>query len=87
MEANPDIGNGQAETASDTWGGCPLTVRELAGCHLLNVEQVARLLSVPQATVKALHADRVLRGVRVGKYVRWKVAAVRAFVESLNPDG
>ena len=52
---------------------------------VLTCEQVAKMLQVPEDTVKNLHRTRQLPGVMVGKHLRFKPCSVRAFVEGLKP--
>jgi hypothetical protein len=53
---------------------------------LLTAEDVGRLLQVEAATVHNLHRLGRLRGVRVGRELRWRFADVRRFVDELKPD-
>lgn len=52
---------------------------------LLNCDQVAALLQVTRDTIQNLHRVRQLRGVKVGKHLRWRPEDVRSFVERLAP--
>ena len=59
---------------------------ELLSQLLLEKSEVASLLRVPENAVSNLHRCRQLRGVLVGRNLRWKPATVREFVDGLNPD-
>lgn len=54
---------------------------------LLSKGQVAALLGIPESSVQTLHENRQLRGgVRVSKWLRWKPADVRAFIDGLTAE-
>lgn len=52
---------------------------------LLCCDDVAALLQVTRDTIQNLHRVRQLRGVKVGKHLRWRPEDVRSFVEGLAP--
>lgn len=93
MSTEPDNGSNQMAggngepSAAHAPGLVVETVADVWAKALLDADDVGRLLSVPTSTVRALHEGRQLRGVRIGKYVRWKVATVREFVEALEAAG
>ena len=51
-----------------------------------SVEYVVVLLSVPPETIVNLHRTHQLRGVRVGKHVRWLPKDVQRFVDGLEAE-
>ncbi|UCE62054.1 MAG: helix-turn-helix domain-containing protein [Phycisphaerales bacterium] len=53
---------------------------------LLTREQVAELLGVPESSVDYMHRVKRLRAVRVGGHNRWKPAALKDFVDQLEPE-
>ena len=53
---------------------------------LLTSEQVGQLLNVSEDCVLNLHRCGQLRGVKVGRYRRWRPEDVRRFVEGLGVD-
>jgi len=53
---------------------------------VLRCEDVARLLQVPEDTVRNLHRTGQLRGVLVGRHLRWKPEDVRRFVIGLGDN-
>ena len=57
------------------------------GPLLLKDEEVATLLAVSAETVKTLHRTRQLRGVLVGRHLRWRPADVEKYVAGLAQDG
>lgn len=59
---------------------------ELLAQLLLDKSEVASLLRVNENAVSHLHRCRQLRGVLVGRNLRWKPTTVREFVDGLNPD-
>ena len=71
-------------TTTESTNGTGTNTDDLMSRLLLDRDQVAELLSVPVSTVTALHESRLLRGVKVTKFVRWRPEDVRAFVESLE---
>ena len=50
---------------------------------VLTKEQVAKRLQVPEGTVDNLHRCGELKGVKVGKHLRWRLADVKRYVEEL----
>ena len=56
------------------------------GPMLLDISQVARLLNVPEKSVKHLHRTDKLRGSIIGRTLLWKPAAVQRYVEQLEPS-
>lgn len=54
---------------------------------LLSTEDAAALLSVGAYTVEALTRQGRLPAVKVGKFVRYRPADLRAYVDSLGPPG
>lgn len=52
---------------------------------VLTAAEAAAMLNVPPVTLVNLHRIGALRGVLVGRHLRWKPADVAAFVESLEP--
>ena len=65
-------------TASTTQTNGPL---------LLKDEEVATLLTVTSETIRNLHRSGVLKGVLVGRHLRWRPAAVEKYVAGLAQDG
>ena len=59
---------------------------ELTSKLLLTREDVVVLLSVPPETIVNLHRTHQLRGVRVGKHVRWLPKDVQRFVDGLEAE-
>ncbi len=53
---------------------------------LMTKDEVATALQVPPDTVTHLHRDGQLRGVMVGKHLRWRPEDVHAFVQGLAED-
>ena len=53
---------------------------------LLTGEEVAHALRVTEHTVENLHRTGQLRGVKVGKHRRWRLADVKRFVDGLGGD-
>lgn len=66
--------------------GTPVSRREIAATPplLLTAQGAAEALAVPEATIKNLHRKRELRGVKVGKHLRFSHATLLAFVEELD---
>lgn len=52
---------------------------------VLTDEQVADMLAVPKDTVRNLHRIGKLKGILVGKHLRWRPADVIKFVETTQP--
>lgn len=52
---------------------------------VLTADEVASMLTVPVDTIKNLHRTGQLRGVLIGKHLRWRRSDVLAFVEALKP--
>ena len=71
-------------TTTESTNGTEVNTADLLSRLLLNRDEVAALLGVPPSTVTALHEGRVLRGVKISKYIRWRPEDVRAFVEGLE---
>lgn len=63
------------------------TVPELMERLLLTKEETALVLSIAPESVTYLHRVKSLPAVKVGKELRWKPSAVKAFVEGLEEDG
>ena len=59
---------------------------ELMRRLLLDRDQTAELLGVGPKTIEYLHRMGQLRGVKVGKGLRWRPADAEAFVKSLEPE-
>lgn len=53
---------------------------------LLTCAEVANSLRVTENTVENLHRTEQLRGVKVGKHLRWRFADVRTFVDGLGGE-
>lgn len=53
---------------------------------LLTREQVAELLAVPVDTVSNLHRMKLLRGIKIGKHLRWKPITIQNYVDGLAPE-
>ena len=53
---------------------------------VLSKDEVAKALNVRKATVENLHRTHQLRGIKVGKHLRWKPDDVRRFVEQLHSE-
>ena len=70
----------------NTSNGSACKADELLSQLLLDKSEVASLLRVNENAVSHLHRCRQLRGVLVGKNLRWKPTTVREFVDGLNPD-
>ena len=70
----------------NTSNGRACTTDELLSQLLLDKSEVASLLRVNESAVSHLHRCRQLRGVLVGKNLRWKPTTVRQYVDGLNPD-
>ena len=70
----------------NTTNGRACKTAELMAQLLLDRSEVAALLRVNENAVGHLHRCRQLRGVLVGKNLRWKPATVREFVDGLNSD-
>ena len=51
---------------------------------LWTLDQVARALQVPKATIENQSRLRNLKSIVIGKHKRWKPQDVRKFVESLT---
>ena len=56
-----------------------------AGVLLWTAEQTAYVLSVTPNTVRGLYRGGGLRGVMVGRYLRFRPADVRTYVDALEP--
>ena len=70
----------------NTRNGRACKTDELLSQLLLDKSEVASLLRVPENAVSHLHRCRQLRGVLVGRNLRWKPETVRQFVDGLNFD-
>ena len=53
---------------------------------LLSSEEAANALSVSKDTIQNLHRTGQLRGVMVGKHLRWAPADLRLFVEQKRTE-
>jgi len=51
---------------------------------VLDVNEVARLLTVPADTVRNLHRTGQCPGVLVGRHLRWRLADVEQYVNNLE---
>lgn len=51
---------------------------------VLNAEGVAAMLCVSSETVQNLHRTHQLRGIKIGKHLRWRPKDIEAFVEGLE---
>ena len=69
-----------------TTNGRACDTAELMAKLLLDKDQTASVLNVPPATIENLHRCRQLRGVLVGRNLRWKPETVRQDVDGLNPS-
>ena len=49
--------------------------------------QVAALLQVSEDSIDNLHRTKQLIGVKVGKFLRWRLPDVKAYIEGLIPGG
>ncbi|MCH8854297.1 MAG: hypothetical protein IID41_16840 [Planctomycetes bacterium] len=54
---------------------------------VLKREQVAALLQVSGDSIDNLHRTKQLIGVKVGKFLRWRLPDVKAYIEGLIPGG
>ena len=54
---------------------------------ILTREQVAALLQVSVDSIDNLHRTKQLIGVKVGKFLRWRLPDVKAYIEGLAPGG
>ena len=63
------------------------TCEELMTRLLLTREETAWVLSIAPESVTYLLRMKSLPAVKVGKELRWKPSAVKAFVEGLEEDG
>ncbi|GMU22981.1 MAG: hypothetical protein AMXMBFR13_30650 [Phycisphaerae bacterium] len=52
---------------------------------VLTRDQVAAALQVSAETIEGLHRMGRLRGVRIGRHLRWRPGDVTAYVERLAP--
>ena len=70
----------------DTAGPVPgLAATEHQTPPLLYIrDEVSELLKVPPDTVSNLHRTRQLRGVLIGKHLRWRPNDVRDYVANLG---
>ena len=69
------MNNGNRESRSDIGPTAPL---------LLTAEGAAEALAVPEATVRNLHREKKLRGIFVGRHLRFSPATLSAFIEKLD---
>ena len=53
---------------------------------VLTREQVGALLQVSGDSVDNLHRTRQLRAIKCGKFRRWRLPDVKAYIEGLKPD-
>ncbi len=49
--------------------------------------QVAAMLQVSEDSIDNLHRTKQLIGVKVGKFLRWRLPDVKAYIEGLIPGG
>ena len=66
--------------------GQPSGVQLLESEVLLTRPETARVLRVSEDCVSNLHRVRSLVGVKVGRSLRWTVAAVRRYATSLGSE-
>jgi excisionase family DNA binding protein len=59
-------------------------VHELMTRLLLTRDEAARMLSIKPETLDYLHRMKRLRGVKVGKELRWRPPDVQRFVHELD---
>ena len=52
---------------------------------VLTREQVAALLQVSGDSIGNLHRTKQLIGVKVGKFLRWRLPDVKAYIDGLVP--
>ncbi len=52
---------------------------------VLTREQVAALLQVSADSIGNLHRTKQLIGVKVGKFLRWRLPDVKAYIDGLMP--
>ena len=51
---------------------------------VLTDAEVASLLRVSLDTVKNLHRTKQMRGIKIGRHLRWPIASVQEFIEELR---
>ena len=78
--------NGNGSNVLDSEPSTQRATADLMSQLLLDRSEVAVLLRVPENAVNNLHRCRQLRGVLVGRNLRWKPETVRQFVDGLNSD-
>ena len=61
------------------------TTQQLMSRLLLARPEVSLLLGIPEESVDYLHRMKRLRGVAVGKFLRWRPDDVQRFVDELEP--
>lgn len=61
-------------------------VEILTSHPVLTKAETSRVLKVPPSTVENLHRTRQLTGISVGKHLRWKLADIKHFIETLGTD-
>lgn len=54
---------------------------------VLTRAQVAALLQVSEDSVSNLHRTEQLCAVKCGKFLRWRLSDVKAYIEGLIPGG
>lgn len=54
---------------------------------VMTMAVVAKLLTVTTETVQTLHRTGQLRGVIIGRHLRWRPDDVRRFIAELKPRG
>ena len=54
---------------------------------VLTRPQVAALLQISEDSIDNLHRTKQLIGVKVGKFLRWRLPDVKAYIEGLIPGG
>ena len=52
----------------------------------LTRDMVATVLNVESGTVENLHRSGALKGIKIGKELRWRPDDVRQFVQNAEPD-
>ena len=53
---------------------------------MLDAEEVGAVFRVPKDTVANFHRTRQLRGVMIGKHLRWRVQDVKRFVDEMKVE-
>ena len=53
---------------------------------VLTRDQVAEQLQVPPDTIENLHRTHQLKGVKIGRHLRWTLSCVEKFVAGLTAE-